>query len=399
MVRWSAKSWLRDTTTPVLPNPPGPQERIRLGIVSGFFRQHSNWKIPIKGWLKMLDRDRFDVSCYYTGAERDGETDAAAALCDRFVQGPLSLDAWRRTILDDKPHVLIFPEIGMDKVSAQLAAQRLAAVQCASWGHPVTSGFPTIDYFISSDLMEPADAASHYSERLVRLPNLSIYYEPPTFRRLRSTGRNLVCAQDAVVYWCCQSLPKYLPQFDDVFARIAAEVPDCQFTFIEFGGGKGVTEMFRSRLERAFKAVGLDAADHCVFLPRLAPDRFVAAIGQCDVVLDSIGWSGCNSILESLVHDIPIVTFAGEMMRGRHTAAILKMMEIRGTTAQTIDEYVSMAVLLGRDAGQRVELSGEIARKKHRVYRDRECIVALEAFLENAVRDDAAIDEMQAAGR
>ena len=39
--------------TPVLPNPPGPHEPIRLGIVSGFFRQHSNWKIPVKGWLKI----------------------------------------------------------------------------------------------------------------------------------------------------------------------------------------------------------------------------------------------------------------------------------------------------------------------------------------------------------
>jgi len=372
--------------TPVLPKPPGPQEPIRLGIVSGFFRQHSNWKIPVRGWLKNLDRNRFHVSGYYTSAERDGETDAAAALCERFVKGPLSLDAWRRTILDDAPHVLIFPEIGMDKVSAQLAAQRLAAIQCCSWGHPVTSGFPTVDYFISSELMESADAADHYSEQLIRLPNLSIYYEPADVSPTEIDRAQLGLRSSAVIYWCCQSLPKYLPQFDGVFARIAAEVPDCQFTFIEFGGGRGVTEMFRARLERAFEAVGLNARDHCVFLPRLAPDRFVAAIGQCDVVLDSIGWSGCNSILESLVHNIPIVTFAGELMRGRHTAAILDMMNIRDTTARTIDEYVSIAGFLGRDGARRSELSAEIAEKKHRVYRDRDCIVALEAFLDRAVR-------------
>jgi predicted O-linked N-acetylglucosamine transferase (SPINDLY family) len=373
-------------STPALPNPPDPHQPIRLGIVSGFFRQHSNWKIPVKGWLQNLDRDRFHVSGYYTSGERDGETEAAAASCDHFVQGPRSLDAWRRTILDDAPHVLIFPEIGMDKVSAQLAAQRLAAVQCCSWGHPLTSGFPTIDYFISSDLMEPADAADHYCEQLVRLPNLSIYYEPAEVPRTGIDRAQLGLRASAVVYWCCQSLPKYLPQFDAVFARIAVEVPDCQFTFIEFGGGRAVTEMFRARLDRAFEAVGLNAGDHCVFLPRLAPDRFVAALGQCDVVLDSIGWSGCNSILESLVHNLPIVTFAGEMMRGRHTAAILDMMDISETTARTIDEYVSIAGLLGRTSAKRAELSAEIANKKHRVYRDRTCIAALEAFLDRAVR-------------
>jgi protein O-GlcNAc transferase len=376
--------------TPALPKAPGPQERIRLGIISGFFRQHSNWKIPIKGWLKMLDRDRFHLFGYYTGTERDGETDTAAALCERFVQGPLSLDGWRQTILDDAPHVLIFPEIGMDKVTAQLAAQRLATVQCCSWGHPVTSGFPSIDYFISSDLMEVAGSEAHYSERLVRLPNLSIYYEPVEIPPARIDRAQLGLRSNAVIYWCCQSLPKYLPQFDEVFARIASEVPDCQFTFIEFGGGRDVTEMFRVRLDRAFKAVGLDAGDHCVFLPRLAPDHFAAAIGQCDVVLDSIGWSGCNSILESLVHNVPIVTLAGEMMRGRHTAAILDMIEVRETAARTVDEYVAIAGSLGRNLAKRAELAARIANNKHRVYRDRRCIEALEVFLDKAVRTEGA---------
>jgi protein O-GlcNAc transferase len=370
----------------VLPRPPGPQEPIRLGVVSGFFRQHSNWKIPLKGWLKMLDRDRFHLLGYYTSPDRDGETDAAAALCGRFVQGPRSLDAWRRTILDDAPHVLLFPEIGMDKVSAQLAAQRLAPVQCCSWGHPVTSGFPTIDYFISSDLMEPAAAAAHYSEQLVRLPNLSIYYEPADVRPAGIDRAQLGLRAGAVVFWCAQSLPKYLPQFDQVFPRIAAEVSDCQFAFIEFAGGRGVTEMFQARLDRAFQAAGLKARDHCVFLPRLAPDRFVAAIGQCDVVLDSIGWSGCNSILESLVHDLAVVTLAGDMMRGRHTAAILDRMGVRETTARTLDEYVAIAGSLGRSAAKRAEVSARMASSKHRVYHDRACIVALEAFLERAVR-------------
>ncbi len=181
-------------TTPALPNPPGPDEPIRLGIVSGFFRQHSNWKIPVKGWLKMLDRDRFHVSGYYTSAERDDETDAAATLCDRFAQGPLSLDAWRRQILDDAPHVLIFPEIGMDKVSAQLAAQRLAAVQCCSWGHP-------------GDTLSPADfrpsitlsAAISWNPLVPRptIPNSSSGFRTSrsitnlaTFRRSRSTGHS-----------------------------------------------------------------------------------------------------------------------------------------------------------------------------------------------------------------
>src|SRR5205085_11342378 len=34
-----------------LADPPGPGEPVRVGIVSGFFRHHSNWKVPIRGWI------------------------------------------------------------------------------------------------------------------------------------------------------------------------------------------------------------------------------------------------------------------------------------------------------------------------------------------------------------
>jgi predicted O-linked N-acetylglucosamine transferase (SPINDLY family) len=274
----------------------------------------------------------------------------------------------------------------MDKVSAQLAATRLAPVQCTSWGHPVTSVFPTIDYYLSSDLMEPSDAELHYTEKLVRLPNLSIYYEPIDLAEVSTDRSKLGLRDDAVVYWCAQSLPKYLPQFDDVFARIATDVGNSQFVFIEFAGGQGVTEVFKARLSRAFAAAGLDASRHCVFLPRMAAEQFAAAIGRCDVVLDSIGWSGCNSILESLAHNLPVVAFEGEFMRGRHAAAILKMMDVRETTARTIAEFISIASLLGRDENRRREIGSRMSRNKNRVYADPQCIAGLEAFLQGAIR-------------
>ena len=204
-----------------LPPPPAPGERVRVGIVSAFFFMHSNWKIPIKGWLSQLDRTRFKVFGYHLATEDDAETDAAAALCDRFVRGTLDVAGWRREILADAPHVLIYPGILMDTISFQLAAQRLAPVQCNSWGHPETSGLPTLDYFLSSDLMEPPDATEHYTERLVRLPNLSVYYEPVTTEAVALTRQELGLRADAPTFWCGQSLYKYLPQFDDVYPRIA----------------------------------------------------------------------------------------------------------------------------------------------------------------------------------
>ena len=372
-----------------MPPLPAPGEPLRIGIVSSFFFLHSNWKIPIKGWLSQLDRRRFSLFGYYPGDKRDAETEAASRMFDRFLQRTLEVDGWRREILSDAPHILIYPGLFMDTMSVQLAAQRLAPVQCTSWGHPETSGLPTLDYFFSSDLMEPPQADALYTEKLVRLPNMSIYYEPVAADPVATSRAEVGMRADAAVFWCGQSLYKYLPQFDEVFPRIAEQAPHSQFVFVEHHGGPRVTEVFRDRIARAFAARGLDAEKHCVFLARLNQSKFIATIGLCDVFLDSLEWSGCNSALESLPHNLPIVTLPGAFMRGRHSAAILEMMGVTETIARDVDDYVAMAARLANTPEERVAISNRMGASRERVYRDRACITALEDFLDNAVRGNA----------
>jgi predicted O-linked N-acetylglucosamine transferase (SPINDLY family) len=356
-------------------------EPMRVGFVSRWFVRHSVWKIPVRGWIQGFDRTRFQLYAYHTGHERDDQTEEAERLFDRFVQGPLALESWCERIRRDDLHVLVFPEIGMDPLTVKLAALRLAPVQCSTWGHPVTTGLPTIDYYLSSDLMEPHDAAEHYSERLVRLPNLSICYDPLPVPQVQRTREQFGLPADSVLYWCPQSIYKYLPRYDEVFPRIAGEVPGSRFLFIRYADGDGVNEVFQERLAKAFAGFGLSSAEHCIHLPRLNSAGFDAVSGLCDIFLDSIGWSGCNTTLEAIARDLPVVTFPGPTMRSRHSAAVLARMDITGTTAGSLDEYVHIAAAMGTDPARRVAARAEIHARKHLLYHDLTCIRALEDFL------------------
>jgi predicted O-linked N-acetylglucosamine transferase (SPINDLY family) len=370
---------------PELAQSPVAGEPVRIGIVSGFFWQHSVWKVAIRGWVSELDPQRFQLFGYHTSHKQDGETALARARCHRFEQGPHTTEQWRRIIAADRPHVILYPEIGMNHEAAELAALRLAPVQCSSIGHPQTSGFPTIDYFLSGELIEPPDASAHYTERLVPLPNISFHYEPLDLPPAQVSRAELGLRAGATVYWCAQSLFKYLPQYDEVFPRIAREVGDCQFVFIRHGGS-AVTEIFQQRLERAFAAFGLKSSDHCVFLAPLDMSRFSAASAQCDLMLDSIGWSGGNTTLEALAQDLPVVTFQGDLMRGRVSAGMLRMMGMSETIAETVDDYVALGIRMGRDPAWRGEVKNRVIANRHRLYRDRACIAALEDFLERVAR-------------
>ena len=363
---------------------PRPTQKIRVGVLSAYFYRHSNWKIPIKGWLAGLDRTKFELYGYHIGGTRDAETILAAAMCHRFIEGPHALAFWAETIRADRLHILLIPGIGMDPLTTRLAALKLAPVQATSWGHPETSGLPSIDHYLSSALMEPEDGQTQYTEKLIRLPNLSIAYEPATVAPESVTRSDLDVPEDSSVYWCCQSLYKYLPRHDRLFPAIAAAHPAARFLFIAYPGDPAVTAIFRTRLDAAFAGFGLEAGAFCRFLPHMGPARFAGVTVLADVFLDSIGWSGCNSTLEALGQNLPVITLPGTLMRGRHSAAILTLLGLPELIAATEDEYVALAVALGRDPARRHELRARIARDRHRLYHDRDCIEGLAHYLEDA---------------
>jgi len=368
----------------LLAAPPALGEPVRVGIVSGFFRNHANWRVPIRGWLSQFNREQFQLFGYYVGILEDEVTAEAGRLCYNFTKGERSLDQWRSQILSDKLHVIIYPEIGMDPLIPNLAAQRLAPIQCSSWGHPQTSGFPTIDYFLSSKLMEPTNGKDHYTEELVLLPNLSVYIEPVEIPQQQLRRDEIGIHDDTFAFWCGQSLYKFLPKYDDVFAQLATAIGKCQFIFVSHRSPE-ITDRFKRRLEAAFAAVDLASGEYCIFLPDLPQSKFIAATGLCDAYLDSIGWSGCNTSLEAIAYDMPIVTLPLELMRTRHSSAFLEVMSVRETIADSPTNFVSIAARLAKDPAFRLDISHRIRANKHKIFRDGDAVTGLEQFLARSV--------------
>jgi len=372
-------------TTPPDVTPPAPGEPVRVGLVSGHFQWHTIWKLFLRGWMTGLDPARVSLTAYATHPKVDNTTREARAGFPRFVDHQ-PFEAMAEAIRADRNHVLIWPEVGMDPGAARLACLRLAPVQCVSWGHPNTTGLPTMDWFLTSDLMEPAGEAARYSERVYRLPNLGIGYPPLDIPALPADFAALGIPDGAPLILCCQYLAKYLPQYDPLLARIAARVPGAKLAFIQ-SHMPALRAIMADRLTAAFAAEGLRAEDHVVFLPYLKPGAYAALNARADVYLDSIGWSGGNTTLEAVAAGLPVVTLPGPFMRGRHTAAILRHIGVPETIAADENEYVAIAARLGTDPVWRAAISARVAAGCPRITEDTAPLRALEDFLEAVARD------------
>ena len=187
---------------------------------------------------------------------------------------------------------------------------------------------------------------------------------------------------DATIYLCCQSLFKYLPQYDEVFTHIAAAVPTAQFLFLAFR--QASTERFRTRLTQQFIAAGLDPERHLRVIPQVGHEEFPALLRAADVYLDSIGWSGGNTTLEALAHDLPVVTMPTDFMRGRHSAAILRHIGLGNRVTGSVDAYVRLAIDLA-DPPKQEAFRAAVRVGKQQLYGDVAPITALEDFLTGAV--------------
>ncbi|NET31957.1 MAG: tetratricopeptide repeat protein [Cyanothece sp. SIO1E1] len=363
--------------TPLSMPPLKENGKIRVGYISAYLHSYSG-TLWLTGWLRHHNRQQFEIYCYYTGDRPDAVTQKFRDDSDVFHHIPHNLEAVCEQIRADQLHILVFPEIGMDPPTLQAAGLRLAPVQCTAWGHPVTSGLPTVDYFLSGELMEPQNAQAHYSEQLICLPNIGVAYPEPRIPALTKTRANFQLPDDAVIYLCCQAPVKYLPQYDFIFAEIARRVPNAQFLFL-----RGT--LLQQRLQRAFAAVGLNSEDYCVF--RTIPERFDYLMINLlsDVYLDTLDWSGDNTSLEAIACNLPIVTRPGEFMRGRHSDSFLKMLGVTDTIAQDEAEYIEIATRLGLDAEWRLNIVEQISQRHAHLFDDQMCVRGLEAFYQQVV--------------
>ncbi|HEY1725349.1 MAG TPA: tetratricopeptide repeat protein [Steroidobacteraceae bacterium] len=359
-----------------------PRTRTRLLIISGQVRHHPVWDVVLRGIIAHIDRARFEVLLYHTGALVDKETDWAKAQVERFVAGPKPTRAWLAEIARDRPDAIFYPEIGMDPATCTLAALRLAPLQLAGWGHPVTTGLPSMDLYLSGELLESATADQHYRERLLRLPGTGVCTELSAAQGQPWDGP--ARPADVVRFALCQQPIKFDPQYDALLARIAKAAGPSEFWLVASSKQAWANERLRARLAAAFRAEGLDPEAHLRVTPWMRPAAFLGYLDAMDVYLDCPAFSGYTTAWQAIHRGLPIVTLEGEYQRQRLAAGLLRQIQITDGVASTGDQYLDIAVRLAaeaRDPQQRDARRQAITAAAPRADGNRAAVAAFEQAL------------------
>jgi predicted O-linked N-acetylglucosamine transferase (SPINDLY family) len=353
--------------------------RIQVGFISRHLNRHTIGYL-MGGMIANLSRKELSITVLSIGHHDDEVAGLLRRQAERYIELPENLEATRRIIADLGLDILFYTDIGMDSTAYSLAFSRLAPVQCVTWGHPSTTGIDTIDYFLSSDLLEAEDAAEHYTESLVRFKSLPIYYYRPALPSPLKERGHFGLTDNAHVYGCPQSLFKLHPEFDEILGGILREDPLAQVVLLH-GWSRHWDELLRKR----FSTTIPDVRERIRFVPPQSREDFLSLNAAADVLLDPIHFGGGNTSYEGLALGIPIVTLPSPFLRGRITLALYKQMEVLDCVAANPAEYIRIAVKLGTEPEYRALVRSKIVAANEALYENLEGVRELERFFQEAV--------------
>lgn len=223
---------------------------------------------------------------------------------------------------------VFMPDIGMSIESRLLSTFKLGDKTFMNWLHPISSGSPYVDYFLSGELMEGEHSIERYSEQLLRLPGIGINFE--------ITGKtekelNFSDADERFNIGCLQTPFKYHPNFDKIYPLLCLANPKIKFHFFDYHIKK-FTNQLMDRLKKEFARHELNIENHIEIHPRISSrDAYLKHLAGYHLILDAQGWSGGNTTLDAINSGVPVFSLYEQDgdIRNKHTSAILNILNLQ----------------------------------------------------------------------
>jgi predicted O-linked N-acetylglucosamine transferase (SPINDLY family) len=336
-----------------------PDQPLRLGFVSPDLAAHPVGLFLIRA-LENLDRQQFQVVCYSDRLLADAITRRFQAVAHawRDVCG-VPDEQLAEQIRADRVDML-FDLSGHTARNRMLVfARRPAPIQITWLGYVGTTGLQAMDYLLADRHEIPPDAEPDYREKVLRLPDGYVCFDPPSDAPPVSPLPALTAGH--VTLGSFNNPAKLTPAVVATWSEILARLPDARLLLRYRGLDSRAAQ---SRLRELFARHGIDAR-RVELSGRAAPLELLAYYAQLDLALDPFTYSGGLTTCEALWMGVPVITCPGETFASRHAFSHLTTVGLTEAIARDRSDYVERVVALAHDlprlSALRVHLRAQVA--------------------------------------
>ena len=352
------KKWASLHADPLLqemkyPNMPDPERILRIGYVSGDFREHS----AANGFVSLLgkfDRSKFEVYAYSTSDKIDDTT--------RLLQQ--NVTAWRD--IHDQSDEEITSLIRRDEIdilvdlSGHTAGNRLlvfarkpAPVQVSAMGYPTGTGMRAMDAILADPIVVPPEEKHLYAEDVRYLPCVIDYSAKRDFPDVNELP---ALAGEGITFGSFNRFPKLSEETLRLWAQLLSVIPKSRMVL---KAGELDDVQVRKSIMRHFENAGI-SPERIILLGKSSWADHVGACRQVDIALDPFPHGGGVTTIESIMMGVPVLTLRYPTFVGRVSASILTTLGLTGWIAENPEDYVRIAIEKSHDLAALSRLRTEL---------------------------------------
>jgi len=323
-------------------NDRNPERRLRIGYMSGDFRNHS-LAFFIEPILSGHDKSHVESYCYYNNADHDLHTKRIAAHADHWIEcAGMTDEQLAERIRSDRIDILVDLSGHTARNRLLVFARKPAPVQATWMGYIGSTGLSAMDYRITDPRMDPPGLTERYhSETLIRLPESWAAYQPepgcPRVNELPALGGK------TFTFGSLNTLAKMNPAVIALWARLLKALPDAKLMLGDMG-----ERPTRDRFLSEFGNEGI-GPERLLLHPPVPILDYLALYHQIDLCLDPFPYTGGITTAHAMWMGVPVITLAGVQSVSRHGVAFLYRVGLPDFIAHSEAEYVERAVRVARD--------------------------------------------------
>ncbi|CAA0105243.1 Uncharacterised protein [BD1-7 clade bacterium] len=326
---------------------PATDQMLRIGFVSGDFRQH-----PV-GWFfigvlrALTEHSNVEIYCYQTDSRQDELTARLQSLAHQ----------WRYVLTHSDNEVAEMIRCDRIDVLIDLAghtagnrvwvfAQRPARLQYSWLGYPASVGLSAIDGVVLGQYMVDRVSQCYFNEPLIVLDAPQFCYTPPDY--LPDVKPSPVDANGQITFGCFNNIAKLNDGVLRCYAALLHQVPNSQLilkwkSFADPNLAETVLKRFHAMGIVKTRLQLRGASPHIDMLNEYA---------DVDIALDPFPFSGGLTSYEATWMGVPVITLYGHRPLSRQTYAINQTLGFPQRCATNVDEYIACAKKLVARSGQ-----------------------------------------------
>ncbi len=334
--------------------PGAADRRLRIGYVSGDFRDHVVARniLPL---FRNRDRERFEVFCYYNSGLNDEVTAEFRSLVDgwRDIQA-LNDDQVAEQVRKDGIDILVDLSLHSSGNRLMVFARKPAPVQVTFAGYPGSTGLETMDYRLTDRWLDAVgEGDENYSEKSIRLESFWCYDargDEPELNELPAANG------EGFTFGCLNHFSKVNESSVRLWGRVLARVEKSRLLMLAPQG------RHRERMVGILKECGVDR-ERVTFEGRRSRVEYLKLFHQIDLGLDTLPYNGHTTSLYSYWMGVPVVTLAGKTVVGRAGLSQLMNLGLGEFVARSEEEFVETAVRMAGDVPGLAALRGTLRER------------------------------------